>query len=307
MRIFISHATEDKPVAHKLFKLPNCVDVWFDNGKLVGGQELDQSIRNAIEDSHLFIILISHSSTSSTWVLKELDWAKRQQGIRKTKEDFILPVIIDPDINLHDAIPELEELSNTLYLEFTDFSDEGILDARQKIKETLFNWACKWMEKVEPSGNSAEAFINSLENHLLEYQRRLFKLKAVLSWSPDVIVKQKTIEHIILVKDEYNQKAIEVLEFITGAEDEIRWRYNRPAQKAFSRFSTFLRDDIFHGAAFALNDILELINEYQTSSKTDLSIFIESEEQRSAQIETLSVALDDLVERTTDIIDVLKP
>ncbi len=91
MRIFISHAWEDKPLALELVKLPAFIDPWVDIRELAGGQELDPTIQLAIEESHVFIALLSQHSTGKAWVEKELEWALHRE--EEKDRVFVLPVI----------------------------------------------------------------------------------------------------------------------------------------------------------------------------------------------------------------------
>ena len=80
MRVFISHAWQDKPLALALAQLPDFVDVWVDVRELLGGQSLDPTIVRAIEDSHVFIVLVSRTSLGKAWVAKEVEWALAREA-----------------------------------------------------------------------------------------------------------------------------------------------------------------------------------------------------------------------------------
>src|SRR5512147_2075457 len=92
MRVFISHAWEDKPVALELARLPPFVEAWVDVRELLGGQDLDPTIIEAIEDSHIFLTLVSRLSMTKPYVNKELAWALEREA--KKDRVFILPVMI---------------------------------------------------------------------------------------------------------------------------------------------------------------------------------------------------------------------
>ena len=47
MRVFISHAWQDKPLALALAQLPDFVDVWVDVRELLGGQSLEYAQHHA--------------------------------------------------------------------------------------------------------------------------------------------------------------------------------------------------------------------------------------------------------------------
>jgi len=81
MKIFVSHASEDKAPAESItFSLRNRGYVVFlDRDDLPAGNTYDQRIENAIKDSDLFIFLISSSSLAQgRYTLTELALARRK-------------------------------------------------------------------------------------------------------------------------------------------------------------------------------------------------------------------------------------
>lgn len=81
MKIFVSHASEDKAAAESItFSLRNRGHVVFlDRDDLPAGNTYDQRIENAIKDSDLFIFLISSSSLAQgRYTLTELALARRK-------------------------------------------------------------------------------------------------------------------------------------------------------------------------------------------------------------------------------------
>jgi TIR domain len=94
MRVFISHAWEDKPLALALAQLPDFIDAWVDVRELLGGEKLDPTIITAIEDSHVFIVLISRISLAKAWVAQEVNWAMAREA--QKDRVFVLPVVWRP-------------------------------------------------------------------------------------------------------------------------------------------------------------------------------------------------------------------
>ncbi len=303
MRIFISHAWEDKPLALELMKLPAFINPWVDIRELAGGQELDPTIQLAIEESHVFITLLSQHSTVKAWVEKELEWALQREEERDRV--FVLPVIIDPDLRLEACPGKFGTLATRLTINATDTTETGLQASRMAIAQTLFQWTCDWLEELEPKGNSGRQFVEKLERDLKEYQKRLFAVKAVLSWPLNTIVKPDSVAHLIETKDAYNEFSGTFLERLIIQDDEVRWRFGKAAQRSFSKLSHYIRDEVYHGAAYALNDVIESINSYVTLSQ-DPEALAAAEARRIERIEQLEPVMDELVDRTSDFIDIVK-
>lgn len=304
MRVFISHAWEDKPLALELARLPDFVDAWVDVRELLGGQHLDPTIVRAIEDSHVFIVLLSHISIAKQWVAKETEWALAREA--QKDRVFVLPVLIDTGIELAASPPPFTPFAQRLFIDASDRSEGGLAKARAAIAHTLFHWASDWLEQMEPKGDSDRRFVEALERDLIGFQTRLFAVKAALAWPLATLVQDDAVAHLVKVKDDYNAFTEAFIPRLKSMEDPIRWRFGPPAQKGLARLSTFILNEVYHGAAFALNDAIESINAYETVLSRDPAALAEADARREARVTALEPVMAELVERTADYVDTLK-
>ncbi|MDH3221096.1 MAG: toll/interleukin-1 receptor domain-containing protein [Gammaproteobacteria bacterium] len=305
MRVFISHAWEDKPLALELAKLPDFVHAWVDIQELSGGQVLDPTIITAIEDSHVFIVLVSRISVAKDWVAKEIEWALDREA--QKDRVFVLPVVIDSDLDLTMCPPPFAQFANQLFIDASDRSEDGIAASRSAIASTLFRWASDWLERLEPKGDSNRRFAEQLERDLLEYQKRLFAIKAVLAWPLTTLVEDDAVAHLITVKDSYNEFTDDFIPRLAGLDAELRWRFGVAAVRAFTQLATFIRNDVFHGAAYALNDVIESINAYDSELSANAEALAAAEARRETRVAALEPVMAELVNRTANYIDTLKP
>lgn len=304
MRIFVSHAWEDKPLALELAKLPDFVDVWVDVRELLGGQTLDPTILSAIEDSHVFMVLLSHTSLAKAWVAKETEWALKREA--QKDRVFVLPVVIDPGIELAACAPPFAQFAQRLYIDASDRSDAGLARSRAAIANTLFHWTSDWLDKVEPKGDSNHHFVEALEHDLAQFQTRLFAVKAALAWPLPTLVQDDAVAHLVLVKDDYNTFTATFMPRLVDSDAEIRWRFGVAAQRGFVRLVTFIRNEVYHGAAFALNDVITSINAFETVLSQDAVALAQADARRQALLTALEPVMAELVERTADYLDTLR-
>lgn len=304
MRVFISHAWQDKPLALALAQLPDFVDVWVDVRELLGGQSLDPTIVRAIEDSHVFIVLVSRTSLAKAWVAKEVEWALAREA--QKDRVFVLPVLIEPGIDFRTCAPPFTPFAERLFIDASDTSEAGLAKSRAAIGLTLFHWASDWLEAMEPRGDSNHHFAEALEADLAEYQTRLFAVKAALAWPLPTLVQDDAVAHLVKVKDEYNAFTERFMPRLTDADGEIRQRFGVSAQRGFARLVTFIRNEVFHGAAFALNDVIESINAYDAVLRQDPAALAAAEARRSQRVAALEPVMAELVERTADYLDTLR-
>lgn len=101
-RIFLSYAHEDFPIAEKVAQTLRAAGhtVFFDTQSLVGSDDFNARIRDAINASELFVFLVSRAALDAgSFTLTELRFAReRWPGGAGT----VLPVIIDKDLDLKD-------------------------------------------------------------------------------------------------------------------------------------------------------------------------------------------------------------
>jgi len=95
MRVFFSHASEDKPVVEQVFKrvhdaYPN-VQGWVDRYEIVGGDDLIDKLAQGIEEADRFLVFLSERSIGKPWVRAELRKALMAE-IEGVKPEFIVPV-----------------------------------------------------------------------------------------------------------------------------------------------------------------------------------------------------------------------
>src|ERR1041385_4484158 len=137
MKIFLSHSSKNKPLVREVKShLPEHIKLWIDEKDLLIGDDLETSIKDAIQaNSDYVIIFIDDHTAHSPWLLKELSWAiKHEAEIGRT---FILPVILDQEALKHD---ELNYFSKRKYLKCLDFSESSIRALANNIISELFAW-----------------------------------------------------------------------------------------------------------------------------------------------------------------------
>ena len=104
MKVFISHSSIDKPFAEEMIEFIGRDSVIFDKYSFEPCENINDSIVKSINDSDVFVLLISNNSLNSNWVKEEVKLASElmiKQGLT------FLPYCIDPGIQAKD--PRLEE------------------------------------------------------------------------------------------------------------------------------------------------------------------------------------------------------
>lgn len=116
IKIFISHASEDKPFAKKLSTdlKDNGFEVWLDEWEIRVGDSITEKIESGLKKADYLIVVLSDNFIKKNWPMRELRASIMKQASSGKK--FILPVKIDDQ-----PMPEL--LSDILYADFrTDYN-----------------------------------------------------------------------------------------------------------------------------------------------------------------------------------------
>lgn len=125
-KIFLSHATEDKPLVEHIYnklktKYPE-LEPWLDKYEIVGGDSLIDKISEGIEASEKFLIFLSDVSITKPWVNKELKKAIIQE-VNNGNKNFIIPILVNNIIK----IPFF--LEDKFYIEVGKYTEEQLIDA----------------------------------------------------------------------------------------------------------------------------------------------------------------------------------
>ncbi len=104
MKSFISHSSDDKEFVKEMIEYLGRDSVNFDQYSFQPGESLNKEIRDKIEESKIFVLLISQSSLNSKWVQEEIQLATK---LMVSKELIFLPYCIDSSVKPKDT--RLEE------------------------------------------------------------------------------------------------------------------------------------------------------------------------------------------------------
>lgn len=94
-KVFVSHASADKPFVDKLVAdlAANAVPAWYDKLDLRIGESIPGAINTGLADSKYFAIVLTKASVASVWVKEELNAALMRQVAKGGT--FILPLLLE--------------------------------------------------------------------------------------------------------------------------------------------------------------------------------------------------------------------
>lgn len=119
LRVFLCHASQDKPVVRKLYSrllAEGWIDPWLDERKLLPGQDWRTNIEEAVESSEIVMICLSKNSvTKEGFIQKELRYAKEIALEKPEDTIFLIPILFE----------ECEVPRGLRFLQWTRFFGRG--------------------------------------------------------------------------------------------------------------------------------------------------------------------------------------
>ncbi|NIM10569.1 MAG: TIR domain-containing protein, partial [Candidatus Aminicenantes bacterium] len=96
--IFISHSSKDDEFVEALGKSLEIqkFETWVDLRQLAPGDELETEIKQAIEQSRAFILVLSTNAFNSPWIQKEVKYALEVKKRKKQPRDYpVIPLLLE--------------------------------------------------------------------------------------------------------------------------------------------------------------------------------------------------------------------
>ena len=133
LRVFLCHASEDKPTVvklHRRLKKSN-IDSWLDKEKIFGGQDWQHQIRMAVRRADVVIVCLSHKSINKIgFVQREVKLALEVADEQPEGSIFIIPLRLEAC-----AVPD--RLSHLHRIDF--FERDGFDDLIKALNERIQN------------------------------------------------------------------------------------------------------------------------------------------------------------------------
>ena len=130
MKVFISHASEDKELATRLsrFLRDEGLEVWSDED-IMPGDNWAQKVSQALKESEAMVVLVSSAALESDWVRREIEFALGTEGYKER----LIPVFVGS----RDTIPQDRIPWILRHLNGVELTDPTKVENFQKIVHTL--------------------------------------------------------------------------------------------------------------------------------------------------------------------------
>jgi TIR domain len=306
MRVFLSHATEAKPLVRRLTeKLPRHVDIWLDADELRLGQKFAQHIERGIRlECDFVIVFVDRHAVASEWVRRETELALRR-GL-DLQRDFVLPVLID------DVGAQLGELGlaadKFIHLDARDTSEAGLAASARLLEAELFKQASTLVEQLR--SNDRRVLLDHFAGELAEFEQVAFRWLASMSNSLAVLsIEGPAVEHARECLAAYNTVADRFIPRLSVHRDQLcaGWRESKALCNHVVKLVDFIEDGVFRGTMFRMNDVLRMAHDIgaraDTGHPADAAAIADMDAAKDEIITTARRSLSKMTEESSELIN----
>ena len=301
MRVFLSHASESKPLVERLTEpLPPHVQIWLDRDALAAGQRFGPRIEAAIRrDCDFVLVFVDEHALASDWVKRETALALQRQA--DLQRAFVLPVLLQP---LGGRMKELGiDPQEMLYVDATDPSDDGVARAARLLGDELFKHASVMIESLRNADR--RAMLDALSAEVTEYKQVAFRWQAAMGNSLAVLsVNQAAFDHVRETLTAYNEVSERFVPRLALHRDRITaaWRDRRSLCEDVREVLAAIENEVYRGAMFRLNEVIEAIHRLDASGGAPAADVAALDARKDALNEAARAALERMSARTAELI-----
>ena len=268
MKIFLSHASQSKPLVRRLTDpLPPHVERWLDQDELATGQKFAQHIESGLRnDCDFLIVFIDEAALDSEWVRREVGIGLQRQ--RDLQRPFVIPVLLgEVPGRMHEIGLPADEW---LYLDARDCSDPGLAASAAALQAELFKHASELVERLRTADR--RALIDGFAAELAEFEQVAFRWVASMANRIDVLIAvPASQDHIRECLAAYNAVADRFIPRLPAHRDRLSaaWRDRRSLCNHIAALIDLVEDGVYRGALFDLNQVLTMLHESMVADAED--------------------------------------
>lgn len=304
MQIFLSHASPSKDRVRRIVEqLPKHVDCWLDQDELSPGYRFGRHIESAIaEHCDFLIVFIDEAALASEWVKRET-----AAGLRRENDfgrPFVIPVLL---ADVRDRIGEIGELTDRLYLEAWDDSDEGSAGAAERLAAQLFALTSRMIESQRGLGR--RGILDAFSSELTAYKHVAFLWRQGLGNSLTVLsTNQVLFDQVAAVVEDYNRVSGDFIPRLVLHRDRMlaAWNEHRGLCEDIRVLVDDIETRVFRGAMRRLNRLHEIVHKLVTDDGADDATLSGFEREQARLLDDAERALDDMSRRATRLITALE-
>ena len=136
MKVFISHAYSDEPLAQKVAAILQeaGLEVWDAVREILPGDNWAQQVSNALQESEAMVVLLTPDAVRSEWVRREMRWNIEYALGEVRFRSRLIPVVAgDPDVLNTESVPWILRHQKIVDLTEHENEEEGIREVARTL------------------------------------------------------------------------------------------------------------------------------------------------------------------------------
>lgn len=297
MRLFLSHASEDKPFVEALRAgLPAHVRVWLDVDNLYAGHKLSNELRRAILDENDYVVLfVSPRSLRSVWVAQELAWALEREA--DLVRPFVVPVFLPGTPEAPPGDGAFAALWQRIYVRCPDDAAEGA----EELARHLFALLSEWIETAGDS--SRKRFIARLRADLTRFKDDAFLMIAAMGAPLELLAtREEAHAQFARTVGAYVQFSDAFIARKDALRAQIHSMFGGFLATECDKLLAFVEEKVYRGRLYELNAVVDAVNAYETSLKTDAAALAAAEADKDTRLAKARAVLQQMTRRSLELL-----
>lgn len=297
MRLFLSHASEDKPFVEALRGgLPGHVKVWLDVDQLYAGHSLSEELRRAILDENDYVVVfVGPHSLQSAWVAQELAWALEVEA--DIGRPFVVPLFLPGTPGQPPQGSAFAPLWQRIYLE----CPPEPAAAAAALAAQLFALASEWVEKAE--GSSRKRFIDRLRRDLTRFKDDAYLMLAAMGVPIEVLAtREEAHAQFAQTTSIYTQFADSFTKRKDGLREQIHSLFGGYLAAEAEKLLAFIDEKVYRGRVYDLNAVVDAINTFATKLPDDRAVLAAADADKAQRLAAARKVLDQMSKRSLDLL-----
>ena len=297
MRLFMSHASEDKPFVQALqAALPAHVRVWLDVENLYAGHSLSDELRRAVLDENDYLVLfVSPHSLQSDWVAQEMRWALEREA--DLLRPFVVPVFLSGTAEEPPAGSQFAPLWKRIYLKCPAEPLAGAAELSHHLFALLSDW-------IETAGDhSRRRFIARLRTDLTRFKDEAFLMVAAMGVPLQVLATREEA-HAQFARSTvaYTQTSAAFIARKDLLRAQAQSMFGGYLAAECDKLLAFVEEKVYRGRLYALNAVPDAVNAYEATLRHDAAALAAAEADKTRRLTQAQTVLKQMTKRSLDLL-----
>ena len=302
MKIFLSHASEFKPVVRALCRyFPAHMDYWIDQDEIYAGTEFPAKIKNAILlESDFVVVFVDAAALKSAWVAREVALALQKEAL--LDRPFLVPVLFGEHV---DGLDDIGLSQDRHFITVDRYGSAAELKAASgKLMGAMFAHASAIVESVRMQDR--RTMLIGFSQAIEEFSNAATNWCSVLKEELRVLAfNQHAFDCVIDAVQRHNQVAEPFMVRLPVMRDRLlqSWAKHKGLCKSVQEFTSWIELQVVRGRLLELNRVHTMVHSLAIGGLPDEQTLSHLEMEKRSIVAAADSALREMDGRAKSIHD----